>query len=138
MRRKACHAKCNKIFARSAKSALVTDALAFERVRQHLDRMPRFAAGGMFDLMPATEAIGDDLMSLGQSRNRREKPAFSDFHGDIIMLFLVAERTGHTATAGVDFGYGASSRACECTLGRSRAKQSFEVTMTVIEHVAWL
>lgn len=62
--------------------------------------MERRPSGAIADLMAAACARGrnDDFGAHGANSGKEDE--FSDVHGNIIVLFLVAKGTGHTATSG--------------------------------------
>ena len=62
-----------------------------------------FDAGAGFDLVAATETAGNDIVASLAVANGGEKSVFADFHGEIVVLFLVSERAGHTAATCLDF-----------------------------------
>ncbi len=56
-------------------------------------------------LVAAAETTGDDLCARGSVADRRQQPPFRDFHRQVIMLFLIPERSGHAAAAGIQLVY---------------------------------
>jgi hypothetical protein len=59
------------------------------------------AAGGLLDLGPAAEAVGDhQRVGVGLAHGGQQG-VLADLHGDLVMLALEAERARHAAAAGV-------------------------------------
>ncbi len=67
-----------------------------------LGPMERSNVGGVGDLMSATKAASNDSRSGGMATDGREEAVLTNLHGNIVMLFFVAEGAGHAAAAGVD------------------------------------
>src|SRR5438105_2779453 len=64
--------------------------------------MKRLPSGRLLDLLATTESVGDDQRVRGGFTHARQKHAFADAHGDVVVLALEAERAGHPAAAGIE------------------------------------
>src|ERR1700722_3421689 len=62
--------------------------------------MQRLTASPLGDLLAATEAVGDDQPVRRGLAYRRQQFQFTDRHGDVVLVVLEAEGTGHSAAAG--------------------------------------
>src|SRR4029077_2532962 len=63
--------------------------------------MQRLAAGGLDNLLAATEAVGDDQCVARGVANLWQQDSLADAHGDLVVIALESERAGHSAASGV-------------------------------------
>ena len=67
--------------------------------------MHRRASCEMINLQAAGQPGRDDNAILTRSPDRGKEPLFSNELGDVVVLDLVTERSGHAAAAGVQFNH---------------------------------
>ena len=97
------------------------------------DPMECFYAGAVSDLMAATESTSYNGCPLVATADGWEQAIFADLYGQVIMLFLIAERAGHSAAAGIDLGYRNFRYAVEYLLHGGCAEKCFLMAVAVDE-----
>src|SRR5581483_10908541 len=79
---------------------LLRDRLAaVQRHLQHLRRVQRPPARGLFDLLLTAEAVGDQQRVVAGGAGRGQELLLADLHRHVVVLGLEAERAGHAAAA---------------------------------------
>lgn len=67
--------------------------------------MTRYTASSVVYLMPATGTVSRNNRFFGSFSHRREQGLFANVHTYLVMFFLVAEGTRHSATTGRNNGH---------------------------------
>ena len=88
------------------------------------------------DLVAAGEAAGGDRGVRRRGAERGEEFFLGDLERKVVVLFFVAERTGHAATAGLEFANRRAGDAREERARRAAAEERLLVAMAVEENVA--
>src|SRR4029079_18491007 len=68
----------------------------------YLGNMQRPAIGGLGDLLPATESVGDDDRVLSRLAHLRQQHALADLYGNIVVPLFKSEGAGHAAATRVE------------------------------------
>ena len=62
--------------------------------------MERMTSSALGDLLAAAEPVGDDEPVVGRAADGGEKLEFADGRGDVVVLAVETERSGHAAASG--------------------------------------
>ena len=98
--------------------------------------MQGFYSCAVHNLMATTKTTDHHGSTIGAIMDGREKALLADLHRHIIMLPLIAERAGHSATAGVDLADRYARHTVEQILHGGGAKKGFLMAMAVNENLA--
>src|SRR5437870_494837 len=91
----------------------------------------------MLDLRPAGETrCHDDRIGI-RLANGGKQPLLADQARNLIMFFLITERAGHTAAAGVEVDYFGARNPAQQAQRRLHADQCALVAMTLNENSFW-
>ena len=91
--------------------------------------------GAVGNLVPATETAGNDSGAFGAVANGRKQTLIANLHGHVVVLSLVAEGTGHSATAGVNLADRYAGDAIKHVLHGIGTKQRFLMAVAVNENL---
>src|SRR5438552_2496659 len=109
---------------------------ADERPKQ-LCRMQGGQAREMFDLFAAGEARRDSHSPLVGLSQRRKQPLFPDRTRDLVMFFLIAERSGHATTARVQVDDFCTGNTAQEPHGRFHARQRALMAVPLDQNSRW-
>jgi hypothetical protein len=98
--------------------------------------MERFDIGAVGEVTAATETARHHRGSGLALLNGRKEAVSADLHGKLIVLFLVAEGTGHTAATGIHLRDGHTSHAAKQLPHGAGAAERFLMAMAVDENLA--
>jgi hypothetical protein len=93
------------------------------------------AGGALGDLLAAAESVGDDEPVGGGTADGREKFEFADGLGDVVVVVLEAEGSGHAAASG-SWGLEVDADAVEERFFGGHLHDGFVVAVSVEEGFA--
>ena len=76
------------------------ESRGLERHLEDFGQVEGVAVGALGDLLAATEAVGDDEPVGRGVADGGEEFEFADGHGDVVLVVLEAEGSGHAAASG--------------------------------------